>query len=242
MPKCDTCGTNNPEGSGYCGVCGGVITVAKPAAKAGVHRLRLLPAGGGDSRAIELRAGKYLCGRSPPCQILLDDPFISPRHLQLTAEASLRLEDLGSTNGTFLRLKSQAPLEVGDELRMGLQCLRLEAMAPPAGASGGGRIWGTPSQGARFRLMQLLEGGGAGEALPLPDGEHLIGRDEGQMTFPGDLAMSGRHALIIVQGERAFVRDLDSSNGTFLRLRESFDLRVGDRLLLGNQQIRYESA
>lgn len=241
MAKCVNCGTSNPEGSGYCGVCGAEMTVAK-APSGAVHRLRVVPAGSGETRVVEVSGGDWVCGRAPDCQIVLDDPFVSPRHAQFTADGALHLGDLGSANGTFLRVRTPVALRAGDEVRMGRQCLRLEGLPTPAGAIGGGRVWGSPNMGFRFRLLQLLEGGGSAEALPLADGDHLIGRDEGGMTFPGDLAMSGRHAILTIQGEKAFLRDLGSANGTFMRIRGDCDLQVGDHLLIGNQQIRYESA
>lgn len=240
MPKCDTCGTANPEGSGYCGLCGAVMAVPRPA-RGPVHRLRVFMPGRSDSRLIELQEGRWLCGRGADCRVVLDDPYVSPKHAQLNANGALRLSDLGSANGTFLRVRGPAALRSGDELRMGLQLLRFEALPAPAGAAGGGKIWGSPSQGYRFRLLQLLEGGGSGEAMPLGDGEHLVGREEGRMTFPGDMAMSSRHAVFGIQGEKATLRDLGSSNGTFLRLRGETELQPGDHLLIGRQQLRYEA-
>lgn len=240
MAKCANCGTSNAEGSVYCGVCGAAMTPPK-AASGAVHRLRIVPAGGGESRVVELRQGEWSCGRAPDCRIVLDDLFVSPKHAEFTVDGALHLADLGSANGTFLRVRSPVSLRAGDEVRMGRQCLRLEGLPTPAGATGGGRIWGSPSQGHRFRLLQLLEGGGSAEALPLSDGDYLIGRDEGGMTFPGDLAISGRHAIFTIQGDKASLRDLGSANGTFMRLRGDCNLQVGDHLLIGNQQIRYES-
>ena len=170
---------------------------------------------------------------------IINNKLLADQYATLTG---FRVLDSGSANGTFLRVRTPVSLRAGDEVRMGRQCLRLEGLPTPAGAIGGGRVWGSPNQGYHFRLLQLLEGGGSAEALPLADGDHLIGRDEGGMTFPGDLAMSGRHAILTIQGEKAFLRDLGSANGTFMRIRGDCDLQVGDHLLMGNQQIRYESA
>ncbi len=237
--RCVQCGTQNRDGSGYCGGCGAALPVS--VAAGGVHKLRVVPAGGGETRIVELPAGEWSVGRDPECKVLLDDPFVSPRHAQLVAGPTLHLSDLGSANGTWLRVRAPAVLRAGDELRMGRQRLRVEAVPAPAGATGGGRIWGSPAVGHRFRLVQLLEGGGSAEALAMSDGDYLIGRDEGGMTFPGDLAISGRHAVLTINAEKASLRDLGSANGTFLRLRTDCDLQVGDHLLVGMQQLRYEA-
>jgi hypothetical protein len=56
-------------------------------------------------------------------EIHLEDPFASSRHAQLTRQgAILVLEDLGSTNGTYLNdelLRGPRPLHAGDRLRIG---------------------------------------------------------------------------------------------------------------------------
>lgn len=56
-----------------------------------------------------------------------DDPFISGRHAQVTFEdGKLSLTDLGSKNGTFLRVEQEQELRHGDYVFMGQQLLRVE--------------------------------------------------------------------------------------------------------------------
>lgn len=46
---------------------------------------------------------ELLLGRAPDCQVVVDDPFASARHARLVPRGEgVWLEDLGSTNGTFL--------------------------------------------------------------------------------------------------------------------------------------------
>lgn len=56
-------------------------------------------------------------------EIQLEDPFASSRHAQLTRQgAILVIEDLGSTNGTYLNdelLRGPRPLHAGDHVRIG---------------------------------------------------------------------------------------------------------------------------
>jgi hypothetical protein len=56
-------------------------------------------------------------------EIRLDDPFASSRHARITREGYvLVLEDLGSTNGTYLNeepLTGPQPLHAGDRIRIG---------------------------------------------------------------------------------------------------------------------------
>ena len=62
-------------------------------------------------------------GRGDAAEIRLEDPFASSRHAQLILQAgTVVLEDLGSTNGTYLNeelLQGPAPLHNGDRVRIG---------------------------------------------------------------------------------------------------------------------------
>ena len=57
-----------------------------------------------------------------------DDPFISGHHAQLSvgADGRFSLQDLGSKNGTFVRLSDEAALLNGDYVFIGQQLLRVE--------------------------------------------------------------------------------------------------------------------
>ncbi|MFN7133602.1 MAG: FHA domain-containing protein, partial [Myxococcales bacterium] len=70
----------------------------------------------------------------------------------------------------------------------------------------------------------------------------MLGREVGDITFPGDGFVSGRHAVISVRGERMTVRDVGSSNGTFFRLGGPTRLENGDQLLIGRQLLKLDIA
>ncbi|MCP4445521.1 MAG: FHA domain-containing protein [Myxococcales bacterium] len=56
-----------------------------------------------------------------------DDPFISGHHAQVTCQGdALTLTDMGSKNGTFVRITKDTPLSHGDYVFMGQQLLRVE--------------------------------------------------------------------------------------------------------------------
>jgi hypothetical protein len=68
--------------------------------------------------------GDITIGRSPDCTIhITDDAFISNLHARVYAiEGALFVEDLGSTNGSYLngsRLTTARPLGKGDRLQVG---------------------------------------------------------------------------------------------------------------------------
>ena len=68
-------------------------------------------------------SGGALLGRGDEADIVLEDAFASSRHAQLVPHGDvIVLEDLGSTNGTYLNdepLRGPQPLHPGDRIRIG---------------------------------------------------------------------------------------------------------------------------
>ena len=61
-------------------------------------------------------------GRSPDCDVFLDDVTVSRRHaLVVRRDGRFFIEDRGSLNGTFLNRRriESGPLEDGDEVQIG---------------------------------------------------------------------------------------------------------------------------
>ena len=69
-------------------------------------------------------------GRAGGCQITLDDTYVSQLHARVfRRDGQLYVEDLGSTNGTFLnRKKVTAPIAIrkGDRLQIGKTVMELQ--------------------------------------------------------------------------------------------------------------------
>jgi pSer/pThr/pTyr-binding forkhead associated (FHA) protein len=67
--------------------------------------------------------GDLVLGRGDRAEIRLDDPFASSRHARIYEQGSIVvIEDLGSTNGTYLNeelLQTPRPLHPGDRVRIG---------------------------------------------------------------------------------------------------------------------------
>jgi hypothetical protein len=89
----------------------------------GAPRLRVETAAGlRDGVAYDLSDGAVL-GRGDEVDIQLEDSFASTAHARLVPQGDVVvLEDLGSTNGTYLNgepLRGPQPLHVGDRIRIG---------------------------------------------------------------------------------------------------------------------------
>ena len=139
---CPECGFQNPEAANYCSKCGAALmrdtagadtTMAytpdeleetSPLEDLGVEGPALVVRSGGG------RAGEHFLptsdrttiGRSPDCDIFLDDVTVSRQHAVLERSAdTFTIEDQGSLNGTFVNRRriERAELAHGDELQIG---------------------------------------------------------------------------------------------------------------------------
>ena len=92
-------------------------------------RLRVIEPPETKGQSYEL-ADELTVGRAGGCQITLDDTFVSQLHARVfRRDGQLYVEDLGSTNGTFLnRKKVTAPIPIrkGDRLQIGKTVMELQ--------------------------------------------------------------------------------------------------------------------
>jgi FHA domain len=86
-------------------------------------RLVVEHAPGHDPGMIYDLEGDIVLGRGDHAQIRLEDPYASARHAHIFEQGGiLAIEDLGSTNGTYLNeelLQTPRPLHPGDRVRIG---------------------------------------------------------------------------------------------------------------------------
>jgi pSer/pThr/pTyr-binding forkhead associated (FHA) protein len=75
------------------------------------------------SQSFLLKPGENLIGRSPECEVIINDPSISRRHAALTVQAGrILLKDLGSRNHTFVddqTVISEMEIQPGANLAFG---------------------------------------------------------------------------------------------------------------------------
>ncbi len=80
--------------------------------------------------SIPLDGAPLLIGRGPDAAIRLDDDYVSTRHARIAASGDQWfVEDLGSTNGTYLgsqRLTQPTVIQPGSQIRIGKTTLELE--------------------------------------------------------------------------------------------------------------------
>lgn len=94
--------------------------------------------------------GTVTFGRAPECTVSVDEPGLSRLHARLLAgDGGLVLEDMGSSNGSFIngRRVLRGPVRAGDEISMDnlrfrvVSNVRVEAPLEERVATGGRRWW-----------------------------------------------------------------------------------------------------
>ena len=100
----------------------------RASAKRAVAHLRVVEPPEQRGRTYDV-ADELTIGRAAGCQVPLDDSYASQLHARLfRRNGDLLVEDLGSTNGTFLNRKkvsSAVPMRKGDRLQVGKTVLEL---------------------------------------------------------------------------------------------------------------------
>lgn len=166
----------------------------------------------------------WIIGSAPACDIRPSSPYVSGRHCQLDFDgATWTLTDLASKNGTFVNgsaLQGKAVVRRDDVITLGRSVpfpWPEIVESPPAG--------GSPAKSV---------------ALPPVGQAIVIGRGSGcdvRLDFP---MISTRHASIEHLEGGWVVRDLGSTNGTFVRghrITEPVYVHAGDVVGLGSYRL-----
>ncbi|MCG8557285.1 MAG: FHA domain-containing protein [Proteobacteria bacterium] len=253
---CPNCGSAVPGDFKFCGTCGHSMSAgsapataleAPPAAaelESGPQPRGLLtlinPDGSAGGR-FPLSDATTQVGRDAGEPFALDS-YLSPVHATFSFEdAGLVLRDEGSLNGVYLRLTPQQPvaLEHGSVFRIGQEVLKFELMQPQQGADGV-ELLGAPDPGYIGRISLIVGRNVTGNAFPIgPHGVHL-GRERGDVLFPEDGYVSGLHCRVYGDEGSVKLADMNSSNGTFLRVSERATVEHGSMVLMGQQLFRIQ--
>ena len=83
-------------------------------------KLRILE-GSEQGREFDLEGQRWVVGRSPECDVVIDVAAVSRRHVIVTKESGqFFVQDLGSRNGTYInnqRVAERAPIKDGGHSR-----------------------------------------------------------------------------------------------------------------------------
>ncbi len=235
------------------------VAVPRPRYRPPTAVLQILDDSRRSGETVRLRTESCVIGRTEGDVRIVHDLQISTRHAEITrvlrdGKYSWRLRDLGSTNGTYVRVKA-ALLADDQEIIVGQRRFRFAAAPPEADHPAEAEqppvepdirktcAWQL-AETALFplkprehpRLIELLTDG-EGRHFPLTHDSEWIGRDSslGTLSFPDDVAMNLRHAqLRRDKKDRWHIEDFGSANGVWLRVGE-MPLTTQSSFMLGEQ-------
>ena len=180
---------------------------------------------GGGLDAIPLSAGTITLGRDSGNDVVLPSPQVSRRHARvICAEGRCTVEDLGSSNGVFLDGEriTRGVLNPGSRVRLG----------------GVELTYSTTGEAGKPAWVSVGE-----ERYPVPPTGAIIGRSHQSDIQLSDQLASRRHACIDREARSFTLRDLGSTNGTFLNDRSIRveQLHDGDRIRIGKTYLDFHS-
>ncbi len=172
-----------------------------------------------DGVVLELPQGEVLLGRAHDAGVVIGQPEASWHHARLTmAPTGIWLEDLQSTNGTWLNGHQLTPhepvqLQPGDQVQIA--------------------DW---SAVCRAGLAQV--------PLPARGATVTIGRALDADVCLADPQVSWQHARLSWQGEHLIIEDLGSTNGTFVNERRvrRCAITTADRLVIARRPVQLAGA
>ena len=213
----------------------------------GVAHLAVISQDGSTGQTHWIEQGTVDIGRDEGEIRLTADRFVSPRHARVFARGgTFVLKDLGSQNGVYLRVRDSEPLNDSDLLLLGSEVLRFDLLSGGERELGPARergtdVYGSPARPRYACLTERTVEGVSRNVFYISADEVVIGREFGDLVFTTDSFMSRRHAAI--QRDPAAgtftLRDLGSSNGTYLAIRGEVELREGDHLRVGQHLFRF---
>ncbi len=194
-------------------------------------------------QTVPLRAGTMTLGRAELNEIVLADIGVSRKHAQLTVnpDGTVRVDDLGSGNGTWIRgkrLERPRMLEPGEillidpftiELRRAVASKRYTPRSDQELVSAAARL-------------DVLRGPNLAQGSYLVPGHGLsIGRSEYRDVVVLDPAASRHHCDVLQEDGEWWLRDRGSSNGVHINDERANDahLKHGDVIRIGNTELRF---
>jgi pSer/pThr/pTyr-binding forkhead associated (FHA) protein len=165
----------------------------------------------GETRSFELRAEESVIGRDEGLAVALPLEEVSRRHARIVWDGKHHwLEDLQSTNGTFLNGR-----------RLGKEREKLRHLSVVTLGKGAELVFVLRAEQTETLLRTViahafLARDGDDDALPfeLPVGEFTVGRSAACNIVTESREVSKVHARLLRAADKLMVRDLGSANGT----------------------------
>lgn len=169
-------------------------------------------AGTDKGKTLQIKSEEAIIGRDGTrCSLVISDEKASRFHARIWLyNGYYQIEDLGSTNGTYLegkKLDKPDVLKSGNVISVGNTKIKFEEETENE----------KPIMTHRLFSGDYYEpAGGCTRALQVSKKTISIGRDPSNDLALDHPMVSRRHAKIVLQGEKHLIYDLDSANGTYV--------------------------
>jgi pSer/pThr/pTyr-binding forkhead associated (FHA) protein len=200
---------------------------------------------GSPGATFKLEGEQVGAGRSQGEVLFPSDPYLAPHHASfIHRNGGLWLRDEGGASGVFVRVRAVAQVRAGDFFVIGERLFRIAGVlpSPPLPAPDGTMRLGSPRPHVPSVLIEeWLEGGSPGRAFLRPIASLTLGRAGCSINLGQDASLSQAHAELVGEADGSFrLRDLGSSNGTFVRIppRGESQLQEGDQVRMGRELLR----
>lgn len=174
-------------------------------------------------------------GRDKSNGLVINDEGLSVFHAELRQEdGKLFLRDSGSVNGTFVngeKITGKCEIQAGDVIRLHL--IEIQVVDPSKGPAPLPQAVKREADKPALPQWQVkaMTGTISGKMF-LVDGTKVIGRDPGCDIVATGAHVSRRHAELSVRSGKLWMKDLGSSNGSFVngKRAEETTLKNGDEI------------
>ncbi|MBK8213845.1 MAG: FHA domain-containing protein [Myxococcales bacterium] len=147
---------------------------------------------------------------------------------------ALSIEELMDQAKNFVCRSCSTPVPMGHKF-----CGRCGAAVPAEIMTARTQFFGQLQAPGRAKLILIRGEGVEGLSYQLNAENHAVGR-RGELVFPDDPFVSPKHANFFYRQQKLVVRDEDSLNGVYVRVRGQIELAPGDLFLAGEQVFRLD--
>lgn len=206
--------------------------------------LRVLATKTVDDALLEISDDGLVLGRDSELDTISNDDCLSPSHCELNVhDGEVAISDLGSLNGTWVKINETQLVSDGQEIRMGGQTFRVRARRDELirlKAADDGTL--PLPDGQSDHEWQLIAANGAeqGFCLGVPKYGLRIGRLTGNLVFEDDSLLDGLHAILMPGKDGVSVRDCNSHMGSWVRIQQTTSLTDGCEIMVGRTRLRLE--
>jgi len=180
-----------------------------------------------------------------------NDEFISESNTKLFIKNNkLILEDLDSKFGTYLKIKEKKELGDNEYFLIGKTRIKFENFLIIENTQDkwkevfNSKIYSDYSnfieENYWGKIIQLTKSGRERDIRCISEKEFVVGRKSLDFSIRNDRFLSNEHLKIFFHDGKAFLIDLESKNGTYIRIKGEAILENNDYFIVGNQLFKVE--